>query len=46
MEDLFVDNAALGDEESVPPENQSQPVDGDVRQPRNVEENVEITSPQ
>ena len=46
MEDLFVDNAALGDGESVPPENQSQPVDGDVRQPRNIEENVEITSPQ
>jgi len=45
-EDLFADNASPGNGESVPLENQAQPVDGDVRQPVNVEENVEITSPQ
>ena len=45
-EDLFADNAAPGDEESVPFKNQAQLVDGDVRQPVNVEENVKITSPQ
>ena len=31
------------DRESVPFENQAQPVNGDIRQPVNVEENVEIT---
>ena len=46
MEDLFIDDAASGNRESAPIENQAQPVDGDVRQPVNVEENVENTSPQ
>jgi len=41
-EDLFADDAAPGDRESAPIENQAQPVDGDVRQPMNVEN----TSPQ
>ena len=45
-EDLFTDNAAPGDGDSVPLENQAQPVDGDVCQPAIVEETVEITSPQ
>ncbi|XP_030939726.1 uncharacterized protein LOC115964584 [Quercus lobata] len=44
-EDLFADDVAVGDEESTPIENQAQPVDGDARQPVNVEENVENTSP-
>ena len=46
MEDLFVNNAAPGDGELVPLENQAQPIDGDVCQLVDVEENVEITSPQ
>ena len=46
MVDLFADNAAPGDEDSVPLENQAQPVNGDVRQPAIVEDTVEITSPQ
>ena len=46
MEDLFADNAALGDGDSVPLENQAQPVDDDVFQPAIIEENVEIIFPQ
>ena len=46
MVDLFADNAAPGDEDSVPLENQAQPVNGDVRQPAIVEDTIEITSPQ
>ena len=46
-EDLFADNVALGDGESILIVNQAQPVDGDVHLPVNVEESVENTaSPQ
>ena len=46
-EDLFVDDTALGNGESIPIVNQAQPVDGDAYLPINVEENVENTaSPQ
>ena len=45
--ELFVDNTAFGDRESVPIVNQAQPVDGGVHLPVNVEEKVEnTTSPQ
>ena len=44
MEDLFADDAALGDGESVLIVNQAQLVDGDVHLPVNVEENVENTA--
>ena len=43
MEDLFADDAVLGDGESAPVENQAQPVEGDARQPESVQENVENT---
>ena len=42
--DLFVDDATLGDRESVPIVNQAQLVDGDAHLPVNVEENVENTT--
>ena len=46
-EDLFANDAAFGDGESVLIVNQAQPVDGDAHLPMNVEENVEnIASPQ
>ena len=46
-EDLFADDTALGDGESIPIVNQAQPIDGDAYLPMNVEENVENTaSPQ
>ena len=44
-DDLFADDAALGDEESAPVENQAQPVDDDAHQPVIVQENVENTPP-
>ena len=46
MKDLFADNAAPGDGDLVPLENQAQPVDGDIRQPAIVEDTDKITSPQ
>ena len=46
-EDLFADDATLGNGESIPIVNQAQPVDGDAHLLVNVEENVENTaSPQ
>ena len=42
-EDLFVDDAVLGDGESAHVENQAQPVDGNVCQPKSVQEDVENT---
>ena len=44
-EDLFADDAVIGDGESAPVENQAQPVEGDARQPQSVQENVENTPP-
>ena len=44
-EDLFADNAALGNGESNPIKNQAQLIDSDARQPVDVQENVENTSP-
>ena len=46
MEDLFADNIAPSDKDSIPLENQAQPIDGDVCQPAIIEDTVEITSPQ
>ena len=44
MEDLFADDAALGNGELAPVESQAQPVKGNARQPENVvQENNENT---
>ena len=46
MEDLFADDAALGNGELAPVESQAQPVKGNARQPENVvQENNENTPP-
>ena len=39
-DDHFANDATLGDGESAPVENQAQPVEGDARQPKNVQGNV------
>ena len=46
MEDLFADDATLGNKELAPIESQPQPIKGNARQPKNVvQENVENTPP-
>ena len=42
--DLFADDVALGNRESIPIVNQAQPINGDAYLPMNVEENVENTA--